>query len=295
MTRYIQRACDINYELARYPLLALPKYNGVFAHNTRGALFTREHNVVNNKFIRDKFDSLVKLLLRSESELEYEIIIPGYSFNETSGVVRSADNPDGARAILMVLDKYVKDVGYKYRWAQANKFVETLRKYDPKASIYMAPFTLVSSAVEARRYTDTMVALRDPTIEGAVFRNAFGLYKEGRSTMQDCCFLRDKETTTVDGVIIEVYESVDKHDVAKGMAHSALVQMEDGSTTVVSMTNNLTDAERIDLLANKQNYYGKAIQFINNPCEGMPYRHTRFELWRPDKDDTNVLNHGQRN
>lgn len=289
MTRYIQRSLDIDYDKARYPLLALPKYNGVFAHNTRGALFTREHNIVNNKHVRDKFNTVVKILETGDHELEFEMVIPGYSFNETSGVVRSADDVAGKRVILMVLDKYVKDLGYKYRWAQANKIVNTLHSHIEPNYIYMAPVTLVVSAEEARRYTASMIALRDPTIEGAVFRNAFGLYKEGRSTMQDCCFLRDKETATVDGIILEVYESVDKYDVAKGMAHSALVRMEDGSTTVVSMTNNLTDAERVDLLRNKQNYYGKGVQFLNNPCEGMPYRHTRFDLWRPDKDESLVL------
>lgn len=50
------------------------------------------------------------------------------------------------------------------------------------------------------------------------------------------------------------------------VAHSATVIMEDGSTTDVSMTNNLTDADRRDMYQNPAKYLGKWIQFITNGC-----------------------------
>ena len=53
--RYIQRALDIDYANVAYPLLALPKYNGVFCYNDGANPLTRENNIINNVHIREKF------------------------------------------------------------------------------------------------------------------------------------------------------------------------------------------------------------------------------------------------
>ena len=284
--RYIQRALDIDYDNVAYPLLALPKYNGVFCYNDGATPLTRENNIINNVHIREKFKKYFDDLAQMGISLEHEIIISGYDFNKTSGIVRSADNPEGNKAQLVILDKYVPSTGFKYRYAQmARAYREGLAAH---ADVLLSPFELVQSPAQARAFTQKMVELDDPTIEGAVFRGAFTYYKEGRSTLGEACFLRDKAEQTVDGKIVDIHESVSQEGVPKGMAHSATVIMEDGSTTDVSMTNNLTDDDRRDMYQNPAKYLGKWVQFITNGCAGMPYRHSRFDLWRPDKDDATI-------
>ena len=87
--RYIQRALDIDYDNVAYPLLALPKYNGVFCYNDGASPLTRENNIINNVHIREKFKKYFDDLAQMGISLEHEIIIAGYDFNKTSGIVRS--------------------------------------------------------------------------------------------------------------------------------------------------------------------------------------------------------------
>ena len=283
MKRYIQRSLDIDYDKASYPLLAMPKYNGVFIYNSSDRPLTREGNIISNVHIREKFKKYFELLDTLGVSLEHEIIIPGKTFNYTSGVVRSDDNPEGGRTVLVIVDKYIKGTGFKYRYAQAKKIHDTYCAQFP--DVWMCPFELVSCERQARGFTQRMIALKDPTIEGAVFRSAFSFYKEGRSTLAEGCFLRDKEIATIDARIEAIHESISLEGIPKGMAHSVTVRLDDGSTTDVSMTNNLTDDERRHIFQNPQLYIGRYIQYLTNPCAGMENRHTRFDCWRPDKDE----------
>ena len=50
--RYIQRALDIDYANVAYPLLALPKYNGVFCYNDGANPLTRENNIIFHGYAR---------------------------------------------------------------------------------------------------------------------------------------------------------------------------------------------------------------------------------------------------
>lgn len=75
----------------------------------------------------------------------------------------------------------------------------------------------------------------------------------------------------------------------KGHGSFCYCYLEDGTTTDVSMTNNLTlMLTAVICNQNPAKYLGKWIQFITNGCAGMPYRHSRFDLWRPDKDDAAI-------
>lgn len=284
--RAVQYAEEIDYNLCPFPLLALPKPDGIFGTVEAGALYTREGNRVNNEFIQDTFKSVAEFCMDMAIPLEFEIVVEGRDFNYSSGIARSKYGCD-ADVKLKVFDAYLPHLGYRFRHARASKVVAMLNRPD----VVMLPYEVVTNRAECLAFK-AKIAAYGIGYDGVVFRAPLGFYKKGpaRSTQREAQLLRDKFVQTVGGEILYFCESIDKEGTPKSMCHSAVVRCyHQGAEvlTTVSMTNNLTDADRISFFTAPDKFVGRHIDFLTNGFDGMEYRHTRFDCWRQDKDDKN--------
>ena len=284
--RPVQYATEIDYDRCPYPLIGLVKYEGVFGTVWNGALYTREGNRVSNIYIQRQFADFVAYCDEHGHEPEFEITIEGNDFNFTSGVVRSKD-VETVGCQLRIFDMHIKQMYFKFRLVRASKLVAALDRRDIK----LAEWKPVANKAEAVAFHAANYAKRAGT-DGSIFRAPFSYYKAGgRPSNAEANLLRDKFVKEMGGVITAVHESIDKHGVPKGMAHSVTLEvMVDGKPvlTDITMTKGLTNADRVSLWLERADRIGKHMDFLSNGFDGMEFRHTRFLKWREDKDAHNT-------
>lgn len=274
--RPVQYALTIDYNLVQFPLMMWPKPNGVFGTFYRDAMYTREGNKINNSYIQDAFADVATTL----EGLEFEIDFVESNFNVLSGVVRSGDNIRGCEVILKCFDFYIPNRPAIGRQGTVKRLVTSANRGD----IIQIPWVIVKSYAEIAKQ---LAIYKRMGYEGAVYRAPNSFYKgDGRSTIKEACFLRDKFEQDVGGYITDIHESIDKHGVPKGMAHAVTVCVPENGNAItrVTMSRGLTDDDRRELWANKLMYMGRWLDFTTNGFDGMDYRHSIFQNWRRDKD-----------
>lgn len=274
--RPVQYATTIDYNLVQFPLMMWPKPNGVFGTFYRDAMYTREGNRISNAYIQDSFADVATVL----EGLEFEIDFPDSDFNRLSGVVRSADQIAGLDVVLKCFDFYIPNRPAIGRQGTVKRLVATADRGD----IVQIPWVIVKNYEELAAQ---LAIYKKMGYEGAVYRAPNSFYKgNGRSTMREACFLRDKFEQDVGGYIVNIHESIDKHGVPKGMAHAVTVCVPENNNAItrVTMSRGLTDADRRAIWEHRLMFMGKWLDFTTNGFDGMDYRHSIFQNWRTDKD-----------
>lgn len=274
MIRQIQRACNIDYDRASYPLLATPKLDGVFAYITQGAVRFREGDAVPNSCIQETMRNFVSFCVATDFKPEGELTIKGEGFNFVSGVARS--HKSDCTGLTYTLFDCFSDLPAKFRARQVITFAGKCADNGFDFVRFVIP-EVVNNASEAKAKFAQHVQLG---FEGTVFRSPTSLYKPGKSTLAEASFLRDKFQTTYTGRIVCFDPSYDLYGSMKPMSHAAQVYVEELKTTVkVSMTRNLTDDDRSDFFMTPDLFIGRKLEFTVNKSEGMEVRSPIFYRW----------------
>lgn len=278
--RKVQRALEIDYAKVQYPLLGTEKFDGCFGTISNGEIVFREGDKVPCRQLHEQFAEFVRYASEVGIVPEFEILAKDFrgnimGFNEISGQLRSFDVQD-AKFMLAMHDVYELGVPAIFRYRKARKFALTIKHFCDV--IYVEPVTLLN-AVQAQKY---MVDCKAAGFEGAVFKSPMAHYKEGRATLKGAEFLRDKGVQDWTGIILEVIESIDKHGVPTGMAHSAEVCVPEcgGVIVKVALTRNLTDAQRREIWKNRGQYKSRELDFTANYAKNMEFRSPIFKRWR---------------
>ncbi len=274
--RPVQYAGTIDHNLVQFPLMMFPKPNGVFGTFYKGAIYTREGNRVINELLQETFSDVAKKC----DGLEFEIDFPLSDFNILSGAVRSKEHPRTLDIVLKCFDYYAEYVPAIGRQATVRRLVKEAGRKD----MQFIPYDMVTNISELLLVLDSYYT---EGLEGAVYRAPHSFYKgDGRSTINEASFLREKFEKFFGGYIVEVHESIDKHGNPKGMAHSATVIVPEvgGTKVTVSLTRNLTDSDRKAIWENRNLYPGRWLDFTTNAFEGMDFRSPIFLEWRDDKN-----------
>lgn len=223
------KATDVaDVQSLKFPLLALAKYDGVYANNIDGRLLGRSLKAFKNKWITKQLSKPEYLGFTGELIVGKDFSAEDLCRNTTSHV-NTIDKEDWSYTWLLFdyVHEDVINLPYKERLSRLKQAVERLSE-ESKANLCLVPYAVVESTqsvVEA--YNDNL----DKGLEGLILRCPDGRYKNNRSTLKEQLFLRMKQQEDSEAVVYGVIEAETNNNEA--------------------VTNELGYTERSSHLANK--------------------------------------------
>ena len=164
------------------------KIDGVRVWGKRGdngetLLATRKHGkYIQNKFTREKF------CIPAYLNLDGEMVIPGKSFHDTSGILRSRNDPRGADAVWMVFD-YVDTRG-TMSYIQRRDLLMNCAAHLTGINLVSAPFYYKDAPELHLGYLQAEMDKYQLPFEGYILRQIEGTYKCGRATVKEATLFK---------------------------------------------------------------------------------------------------------
>jgi DNA ligase-1 len=187
-------ATDVILEKIKYPVIVMPKLDGIHALIKNGHIYGRSLKLIPNDYTRSIFST--GLL----DGLNGELIIgnpadPNCIQKTTSGIVSKAGEPE---VHLHCFDDFTdpRD-SYKYRL----KRVEHRIKNILSSLISCIPYFYCANEQEILDIETKILAMG---FEGLIIRDPNASYKYGRSTQSEGGFLRLKRFTDTEGLVISI-------------------------------------------------------------------------------------------
>lgn len=183
-------ACDVDLDKLKFPVMVLPKVDGVRGLNVDGHLYARSMKQHANLYTT-KFYSL-GLLNGLDGEFAAQAPThPDLCRLTTSALSTIREEP----YLIWHLFDYVTPVTihmkYVDRYAELLKYVKTIEQANP--DVY--PHLVVIPAywcTSMEEYIDVREKILAQGYEGTIVRDPNGKYKQGRSTVREGGYLRDK-------------------------------------------------------------------------------------------------------
>ena len=203
-----QLAVDIDFEKARYPLVAQFKADGVRAINLDGTLKARSLKPHENLFTTEKYSK--DIYLGFDGELIVGAPNEEATLNRTSSATRTINwKGDISWYVFDWLHPEVVHLPYLERLHKLKDYVRN--QGWALDGIHVVKYEIVNNAKEAEAFYQKCL---DEGYEGAVFRNPNGKHKSGRSTLKENDFLRAKLQSDKEAIVLSVYEAMENQNEA---------------------------------------------------------------------------------
>ena len=228
---------------AVFPLIGMPKIDGVRGGNTAGILLGRRGRPHNNKYITEVFSKPDFIGL--DGELTTSAWNSPDVVTITSGDLNTINSiPENVCwNVFDDMSPDARDLPYNLRLMMLTKRVESIHERMPqyKNLIRLVPYQIINSLEEHIAYEEMCL---QRGFEGAMYRNPTGSYKEGRSTVADAVMLRVKRFVENEAIVIDVVEGQKNNNPAtlNGI----------GLTKRSQAKENLSPSGRIDSLICKK-------------------------------------------
>ena len=156
--------------------LVTPKLDGMRAYSRPdGYLWSRTFRKVKNRFIQEKFREIAK-----QGQFDGELIIPGYTAAQISGVCRSESDERGQNAQWILFDAIIHN-SPAYSRIHELHFTQTFN-----SSIQIVPYAHCDQRLDFNPLMlDAFVTSLGLPIEGYMIRRAGSFYKQGRATLKE--------------------------------------------------------------------------------------------------------------
>jgi len=240
----------------KYPCFGSPKIDGVRAKFKGGRFYSRNgHEYVGLDHLREE------LTLVTE-ELDGELIVPGISFQKSSGLIRSDDPTPNAEFKIFEIPSY------KGPFIERIVAIEDLHLIGPH--VHEVSHYILNAEKELY---DFYVNCRGLGYEGAVIKPIDYKYRGTRS--YDWMKMKPKDTKDV--IVIDVYEGKGKY---KDQLGGVVVDFNGRN----SVGGGFSDKEREMYWKNPELIVGKCIEvsYMELTDDGN-FRHANFEGIREDK------------
>jgi len=245
------------YEPSRvsFPCFVSPKLDGIRAIYKNNNLYTRNGHVING------VDHITEQL-RDSYSLDGELLIPGLSFEESSGRLRSGDRvPD---AIFHVFDSPGPD--------DLHARISRIEQLDYPA-IRIVPHVRVDNS---KSIMDLYHRYRQEGYEGAIVKKYDAPYYDGRNYD----WMKIKNVDTHDCSVIGFFEGEGKY---VGSLGGIIV---DYHGVPVRVGGGFSDSLRNDIWCSKDKFLGKVAEIhAHEDTKYGSLRHPRFKGWRFDKHE----------
>lgn len=288
------KACDADLKKARYPIIVMPKIDGVRGLHMNGQFTTRNLKPFrNDRLSVFNHPSFVGL----DGELAAGAITdPDLCRLTTSFTSSFADRTsDIALPTWWVFDKSDEPtMPYRHRIDMLHDISETLRSIH--SNIRVVPYEIANSEEEVLALHSSYI---EQGFEGTVLRSLTGKYKHGRCTANEGDYLRIKDLGDEEAIILELveaqtnnnpsetnelgYQSRSSHKENKagnGMIGALIVRIPDGRIETIG-AGNMPHSERIY-------YWNNPDKIISKTCtykfmvhgEKDSRRHARYKNLR---------------
>jgi DNA ligase-1 len=202
MIRRPMKACDADLAKLTFPLLALPKIDGVRALVPHGQLRTRTMLPFANRKLQ------VALSRPEFSNLDGELTDASMPLTDqrlcrfTTSIVNTIN--DSRKLIFNVFDDFTIYTTYQNRYERAKHRAELEALSSDYIRVQIVPATPIYSRDEYFAFEAQCVA---DGYEGAIFRSPSGLYKEGRATVNENTYTRLKRFVDDEAVVLKIIEA----------------------------------------------------------------------------------------
>lgn len=205
------RASDIDWDKAKFPLMAMPKIDGVRGVNFNGVLTGRTMRKFNNLFTTDRFSK------PQYTGLDGEFTIgPDRSpslCRDTSSAINSIEGePDLVWYLFDLCALTVKDKPYIERYEMMRNHIESQHALGLLLELRVIPYEMVFNREDAMRVHAQHV---EDGYEGTIYRLPTATYKHGTSTARECGYMREKDFVQEDAIVLSVIEGETNYNDAK--------------------------------------------------------------------------------
>lgn len=202
-------ACDADLDNLQYPVLALPKVDGVRMLHITGGATGRSLKPHGNLHVTKKFSDPKYAWL--DGEVTYGDIRSESLCRDTTSVMsRIQGEPEVVWNLFDYLAPHVRHLGYQERHAALVEYVAEHLADDPSISVIM--YETLGSAYAVENYYQQLL---DEGYEGVILRSWDGKVKSGRATVKEGAYLRMKPQSDKDAQVIRLVEALENQNEAK--------------------------------------------------------------------------------
>lgn len=211
-------ACDFEEEKVKFPVIILPKIDGVRGINLDGNITGRSLKAFKNSFVAECFSHECFMGVDGELVLG-KWNSPGLCRETTGFVNRKTEkpgkptrSPEFAWFVFDYLHSAVIDLPYIQRLQALERAYKTW--FDPMQvpNVHLVPWKLVHSLEELYAAEDEYL---DAGFEGIIIRDPNGMHKSGRATAKVGAYLRLKRFIDFEGKVVGLTEAMENQNEAK--------------------------------------------------------------------------------
>lgn len=185
-------AAKADLDKINYPVLATPKLDGIRCLAVEGTVYSRNMKRIRNIFVQNELKGL--------HGLDGELMVEG-DFNEVqSGIMKETGEPCFT---FHVFDYWDSNKGYEDRL----RILNTLKKHTRVKLVLPVEIHNEELLLE---FLDNCL---EKGYEGAMIRSPNGIYKHGRSTVNDGILSKLKKFHDDEGVLINVIEATVNNNI----------------------------------------------------------------------------------
>lgn len=197
-------ATDADLDKIKYPVIVMPKIDGVRALNRDFQLVGRSLKPIRNNYTRQRFSQT--WMDGFDGELAAEFSTHPDLCRLTTSATSTIDNcPDVRWHIFDIVSPTIKDLPYAERLQRAGQIIRYARENDLPFShdVSLVPSKVVYCEQEL---LDVEAQYLEEGYEGIILRDPTGAYKYGRSTVKEGGYLRIKRFVLAEAVVTGIVE-----------------------------------------------------------------------------------------
>lgn len=278
-------AVKADVDKVKFPVYVQPKLDGVRAVVKDGQVLSRTLKPIRNEHVQSLFGHL--------EGFDGELVVGSPKDEKvfqksTSGVMTKEGQPE---VTFYVFDKWDEDASYKERYDKINR-------YTPQEAVEFVQSSLVETAEGLVKANKDFL---DMGYEGAIIRSPEGLYKFGRSTVNEGFLLKMKTFEDSEFKVVGFTEMLHNNNQAttnavgltersshkdnkekSGKLGSLVVEYKD---TTFEVGTGFTDSDRVEIFQNQDRYIGSMakVAYQKSGMKDLP-RFPSFKGFR-DIDD----------
>ena len=304
----------VNLDEVKYPVLASYKLDGIRCLFIKGEMLSRSLKPIQNKQLREKFQSLIEWSKETGCILDGEIYSPELSFQEITRYVMTKDFND---------PKSIKKHGEALTIPEHLKFhafdIINDDDFDKEFSLRQVALELVIGSnvisrtsvkvkqveVKSKKEVEDYFskALEDGE-EGLILKDPNGKYKTGRGTLKEGLIYKVKPFVTFDAKILAVVQTTEVDPNAEKKINElgrSVTSKKKGDRVLIDRASAfvvdyeglevkpvlaMTNEEKDEIWANRESYIGKTIEYKGMlvGAKDVP-RHPVVLRFRKDKDE----------
>lgn len=264
--------------LVQYPLLASTKLDGIRVLFIDGKIVSRSLKPIQNKQLRERFESLRKYSEEHNVILDGEIFSPELTFQQITHFVMTQDleGEELPTSLKFYAFDMIKQMDLAESFHSRYNNLERLHIDGIQDIAVRVDQKLVNSKEEVNKLFENAL---ETGLEGLILKDPTGRYKCGRATLKEGLIYKVKPWDTFDAKIATVIQSTEVRQGAEKKTNELgrsvtskkkddRVLIEKASAFLVyynelplKVTLAMTDEEKEEVWKNQNSYFGRTIEY----------------------------------